>query len=477
MQRWQFRLIFALLSIVHFAGAHSSPLATLLAEPALRGAWVGVLVQTTEPSPQTLYAYNEDRRFMPASNAKLFTAALALAKLGTDFTFVTPLLTDGELAEETLNGNLYLKGVGDPSLSREQLRNLAKALAEKGIRFVKGDLVVDVSAFEDNRWGTGWSWDYLHYGYAAEVWAIALDRNSVTLQVTPAPSEGQHAQVTLTPPTDWLLIDNRIRTVKTGAAVWQVQRDPWERTVRLWGQVPLNNPPESVRLSVPSVPHYVGETFRQILQEAGVVVEGATRIGTTPAAAKPLAQVTSPPLRELIWWLNKVSDNLYAEMLLRAVALHTAGRGRLNSALEMLSQQLREWGLDPTEVRLVDGSGLSRLNMVTPRAIVQLLQVARSQLWFDAFRNSLPVAGKDGTLRSRFRNTAAEGRVFAKTGFVGSVVALSGYLQRSDGTELVFSVLVNHYTAPTAQVQAAVDRFVTALVEQPLPLTSSAASN
>jgi len=442
-----------------------SPLDELVSNPATRGAWVGVLVQTTDDPPKTLYSLNEDKRFMPASNTKLFTSALALEKLGADFVFATPLLTDGQIEGETLNGNIYIKGSGDPSLTRDRLRELAKALVSRGVKSVKGDIVVDVSAFSDNRWGAGWSWDYLVYGYAAEVWAIALDRNSVTAQIAPAPKEGQLARVSVTPPTDWLIIDNRIRTVRAGQPQWSVWRDPWERVVRFEGQVPLNAEPESVRISVPSVPHYVGETFRSILQEAGVNVSGVVKVGLTPPDAVKVAETQSQPLRDLVWWLNKVSDNLYAEMLLRAVALKERGRGSVSEGLRVLEQQLREWDIDTSEVRLVDGSGLSRMNTVTPRAVVKLLQVARTRPWFDAFKNSLPVAGKDGTLRSRFQGTSAEGRVFAKTGFLGGVVALSGYIQRRDGTELVFSVLVNHYDAATRQVQSAVDRFVASLVE------------
>jgi len=151
-------------------------------------------------------------------------------------------------------------------------------------------------------------------------------------------------------------------------------------------------------------------------------------------------------------------------MLLRAVALKERGQGSVSTAMQILKQQLVDWGIDPNDVRLFDGSGLSRLNMVTPRAIVKLLQIARTRPWFEAFKESLPIAGKDGTLRTRFLNTPAEGRVFAKTGYIGSVVALSGYIQRTDGSELVFSILVNHYSSPTRQVQACVDRFVSSLV-------------
>ncbi|MFN4179104.1 MAG: D-alanyl-D-alanine carboxypeptidase/D-alanyl-D-alanine-endopeptidase [Armatimonadota bacterium] len=453
----------------------------LKSNPAVGGAWLGVLVQTTDNPPKTLYSFNEDKRFMPASNTKLFTSALALEKLGPDFTFVTPLLTDGQIEGEGLNGNLYLKGSGDPSLTRDRLRELAKALLSKGIKFVKGDIVVDVSAFSDNRWGTGWSWDYLLYGYASEVWAIALDRNSVNLQVAPAPKEGQLAQVFVAPPTDWLIFDNRIRTIRSGQSRWLVLRDPWERVVHLEGQIPLNAAPETVRISVPSVPYYVGETFRTMLREEGIVVDGNVKVGLTPPDVIKIAETKSPPLKELVWWLNKVSDNLYAEMLLRAVALKEVGQGSVADAMRILEQQLQDWGIDTSDVRLVDGSGLSRMNMVTPRSIVKLLQVARTRPWFDAFKNSLPIAGKDGTLRTRFPGTPAEGRVFAKTGFIGSVVALSGYIQRQDGTEFVFSVLVNHYNATTRQVQSAVDRFVTSLVEgiasSAKLLTSSASSN
>ncbi|MCS7186807.1 MAG: D-alanyl-D-alanine carboxypeptidase/D-alanyl-D-alanine-endopeptidase [Armatimonadota bacterium] len=471
-----------LLIFCQVAASQRNPLDELISDPAVHGAWLGVLVQTTDNPPKTLYALNGDKRFMPASNTKLFTTALALEKLGPDFTFITPLLTDGQIDGERLNGNIYIKGSGDPSLTRNRLRELAKALSSKGVKFVKGNIVVDVSAFSDNRWGTGWSWDYLHYGYAAEVWAIALDRNSVTVQIAPSPTEGQPAQISVTPSTDWLIIDNRIRTVKTGQSQWSAWRDSWERVVRFEGQVPLSAVPETIRISVPSIPHYVGETFRKMLQEEGIVVFGDVKAGLTPPGATEIAETKSPPLKELVWWLNKVSDNLYAEMLLRAVALKEKGQGSVSEGLRLLEQQLQDWGIDVSDVRLVDGSGLSRLNMVTPRAIVKLLQVAKTKPWFEEFKDSLPVAGKDGTLRTRFLGTSAEGCVFAKTGYIGGVVALSGYIQRRDGTELVFSVLVNHYNALTRQVQLVVDRFVASLVEgasEPLSnsLTSSASSN
>jgi len=454
----------ASLAFCFATASQTSPLKELLSDPVMRGAWIGVLVQMSDNPPQTLFAVNEDKRFMPASNAKLFTAALALEKLGLDFTFVTPLLTDGRIEGERLNGNLYLKGVGDPSLTRERLRDLAKALSSKGVKSVSGDIVIDVSAFSDNRWGAGWSWDYLHYGYAAEVWAIALDRNSVTLQVSPALREGEPAQTSIFPATDWLTIDNRIVTVKSGEPQWSIWRDPWERVIHLWGRISLSASSETVRVSVPSVPHYVGEIFRATLKEMGIAVEGSVRVGQTPSNALVIAESQSPPLKEIVRWLNKVSDNLYAEMLLRAVALKERGQGSVSIAMQVLRQQLSEWGIDPDDVQLFDGSGLSRLNMVTPQAIVKLLQIARTRPWFDAFKESLPIAGKDGTLRTRFQNTPAEGRVFAKTGYIGSVVALSGYIKRTDGNELVFSILVNHYNASTRQVQACVDRFVTSLV-------------
>ncbi|MEJ7615112.1 MAG: D-alanyl-D-alanine carboxypeptidase/D-alanyl-D-alanine-endopeptidase [Candidatus Fervidibacter sacchari] len=473
---------FVLFAFCFAVAPQTSPLKELLLDPVMRGAWVGVLVQTSDNPPRTLFAVNEDKRFMPASNTKLFTTALALEKLGQDFTFVTPLLTDGRIEGECLNGNLYLKGAGDPSLTRERLRDLAKALVTKGVKSVNGDIVVDVSAFSDNRWGAGWSWDYLHYGYAAEVWAIALDRNSVTLQVSPATKEGQPAQITLVPATDWLTIDNRIVTVKSGEPRWSIWRDHWERVIHLWGRIPLSASPETVRISVPSVPHYVGESLRATLKEMGIAVEGSVKVGQVPSDASVIAESQSPPLKEIVHWLNKVSDNLYAEMLLRAVALKERGQGSVSAAMQVLRQQLIDWGIDPDDVQLFDGSGLSRLNMVTPRAIVKLLQIARTRPWFDAFKESLPVAGKDGTLRRRFQNTPAEGRVFAKTGYIGSVVALSGYIQRADGSELVFSILVNHYNAPTRQVQACVDKFVASLVERVKvsstnSLTSSASNN
>lgn len=444
--------------------SQENPLKTMLSDPALAGAWVGVLVQTTDNSPQTLFNFNEDKRFMPASNTKLFTAALSLEKLGAEFTFTTPVLMDGTVEGESLKGNLYLKGMGDPSLNRDRLKELAKTISAKGIRSVKGDIVVDVSAFTDNRWGVGWSWDYLHYGYAPEVWSVALDRNSVTVQIFPS-SDGQLAKIVTVPTTNWLIIDNRIITTKGGEPQWSVWRDPWERTVHFWGRIPLNSPPTTVRISIPSVPHYVGEVFQEVLTDNGVTVLGKVRVGQTPRDAVVIAEAKSPPLQELVRWLNKVSDNLYAEMLLRSVALKEKGQASLRDALRILTEQLSEWGIETSDVQIVDGSGLSRLNAVTPRSVVKLLQVARTRPWFDAFKDSLPVAGRDGTLQSRFKGTPGEGVVFAKTGYISGVVALSGYIQCKDGSELVFSVLVNHYNTSTRQVQTSIDKFVAALAE------------
>ncbi|MGQ9462342.1 MAG: D-alanyl-D-alanine carboxypeptidase/D-alanyl-D-alanine endopeptidase [Candidatus Fervidibacter sp.] len=467
-------------SVCVFA-SQENPLETMLSDSTLAGAWVGVFVQTADNSPQTLFNFNENKRFMPASNTKLFTAALVLEKLGPEFTFTTPVLMDGTVEGESLTGNLYLKGTGDPSLSRDRLKELAKAISAKGIRSVKGDIIVDVSAFTDNRWGAGWSWDYLHYGYAPEVWSVALDRNSVTVQISPS-SDGQLAKVVTVPMTNWLIIDNRIITAKSGEPQWSVWRDSLERTVHFWGRIPLNSPPTTVRISIPSVPHYVGEVFREILTDSGVTVLGKVRVGHTPRDAVVIAETKSPPLRELVRWLNKVSDNLYAEMLIRSVALKEKGQASLRDALRILTGQLIEWGIEASDVQIVDGSGLSRLNAVTPRSIVRLLQVARTRPWFDAFKNSLPVAGRDGTLQPRFKGTPGEGMVFAKTGYIGSVAALSGYIQCKDGGELVFSVLVNHYNTSTRRVQASIDKFVIALAEGGKRLlesafTSSASSN
>ena len=429
----------------------------ILASPLLEGALAGVVVRNARTG-ETLYSHRGDERLVPASNAKLLTAAAALEVLGTGHRFETSVWADGPRLGPVLRGNLYLKGTGDPSMLAQDYDALAAKVAEAGITFVQGELWADDTWFDDVRLGSGWEWEDGPYYYAAQVSALTVspdgdfDAGNIIVDVSPGAAVGQPPRVALVPNTDYVTIDNRAVTTEAGTEnTLSVERQHGTNTFLVTGTVPLGAGTDRSYNSVANPTGYAAAIFRAALEAHGVRVLGSTtRFGATPPSAARWVERQSPPFSEILPLFLKLSNNGHAEILTKSMGKVVHGQGSWDAGIQVISDFLAASGVDVNALQLRDGSGLSRHDLVTAEQLTALLLAVRSKPWFSAYYDALPIAGAPerlvgGSLRSRMKNTAAAGNVHAKTGSLDAVSSLSGYVTNAAGDPLVFSILLNHY--------------------------------
>ncbi|GGK70515.1 D-alanyl-D-alanine carboxypeptidase DacC [Sphaerisporangium melleum] len=420
----------------------------ILSAANLSVARAGVVVKSAATGEQ-LYAQDAGRVFLPASNTKLLTSAAAVDTLGLDYRFTTSVLASGRRAGSSLKGDLYLKGTGDPTLLAADFDALAAKVAASGVKLVTGELVADDTWFDDVRLGTDWAWDDEPYYYAGQISALTAspdtdyDAGSVIVSVSPGGAAGAPATVTTTPPTNHVKIENRATTGATTDVL--VERAHGTNTVVITGTVAARYD-EWVAVDDPT--GYAASLFRKALADHGVRVLGATTRGATPTGAKSVAERASMPLSQLLVPFLKLSNNMHAEILTKAMGRKVSGKGTWSAGLAVTTAFAKANGI--TNVRLRDGSGLSRLDGVTPGELTSYLIALRAKPWFTTWYDALPIAGNadrftGGTLRSRMAGTPAAGNVHAKTGSLTSVSGLSGYVTSADGEPLVFSILTNNY--------------------------------
>ncbi|MGW1677432.1 D-alanyl-D-alanine carboxypeptidase/D-alanyl-D-alanine endopeptidase [Saccharopolyspora sp. NPDC002376] len=437
-----------------------SDLDEILADPRLDGSHAGVVVRDPA-TDEVLYSRQAAARATPASNAKLLTSAASLEALGPDYKFRTEVVTDARQAGPVLLGDLHLRGTGDPTMLAAEYDRLAEQVAASGIRVVQGGLRTDDTWFDDVPLGTGWAWDDEPYYYSARISALTVapdtdfDAGTAMVRVSPT-AEGQSAQVQLDPPTDVVQIDNQTTTsAADGEPDVVVERDHGGSRVVVSGSVPAGAEPVVDFTTVPDPSAYAADVFAKALGAHGVQVRNAGA-KAAPDGARVLADRQSMPLRELLVPFMKLSNNGHAEVLIKAMGREVRGEGSWAAGLEVLDEKLRGMGLSPEVLRMVDGSGLSRMDSVTPEQLTVLLDNARERPWFQSWYDSLPVAGVadrmvGGTLRNRMGGTAAENNVHAKTGSLTGVTSLSGYVTAANGRDLVFSVLFNDFVSDAPQ--------------------------
>jgi D-alanyl-D-alanine carboxypeptidase/D-alanyl-D-alanine-endopeptidase (penicillin-binding protein 4) len=446
---------------------------------------------TDAATGEVLYARNPDGFFLPASNAKLFTTAFALATLGPDYRVRTSIASSGGLdANGVLSGDLVLIGRGDASLSNRKfpygkkeerdgppdkvLAELAAEVAAHGVKEIKGDVVADDSLFQHEPFPSGWMVDDILWSYGAAVSAIAVNDNTFTLVLKPGAQEGDPAQYDAGIAADFYTVENSVLTSARGVEQQlAVARDPGSRLIRVSGSMPLDAPPRRLTIAVEDPAEFAAGVLARLLIAQGVKVDGQSRGRHTadpaPAAAAPqtvFAEHTSVPLSDEIRLTNKNSENLHAELLLLLSAHEKAGAKNYEDALKSESDFFRAAGIADGDVVLSDGSGLSRKDMITPRAVVQLLRYAAKQPWGELYRSTLPVAAEDGTLSDRMKNSPAAGRVFAKTGTIGHGNTLSGYATTVHGEQLLFSILGNNNNLHAQDANKVIDAICVAMVEE-----------
>jgi serine-type D-Ala-D-Ala carboxypeptidase/endopeptidase (penicillin-binding protein 4) len=425
----------------------------ILATPGLDGADVGLVVRTLDGA--TLYRRGGERRQQPASNMKLVTSAAALEILGPDYRFDTTVAGTGRQHGPLLDGDLHLKGTGDPTMLARDYDALAQQVAATGVKLVRGKLIADDTWFDDVRLGASWAWDDEPFYYSAQVSALTaspdtdFDAGSVIVRVAPG-APGAPAVVTTEPKTDYVKIANTAVTGAAGSAdTITVDRPHATNTFTVTGSIPAGGAATTEWMAVWEPTGYAAALFRAALGAHGVRVLGPTTSGATPAGAQRLATRQSMPLRELLVPFMKLSNNLHAEILVKAAGRATANEGSWNAGLAAFAAQLPEFGIDPARLSLRDGSGLSRMDQIAPDQLAALLSAAPKKPWFPEWYAALPLAGKadrlvGGTLRNRMRGTVAEGKVAAKTGSLTGVSSLSGYVDTAGGERLVFSMVANN---------------------------------
>ncbi|HZP18206.1 MAG TPA: D-alanyl-D-alanine carboxypeptidase/D-alanyl-D-alanine-endopeptidase, partial [Terriglobales bacterium] len=435
---------------------------TILAQPDLSHGFWGIEIRSLTRG-KVLYSLNADKLFTPASNTKLFTTAAALALIGPDYKFRTTVETNGSLDKYgRLTGDLVLVGRGDPNLSGRELpynmrtqrdadpvrvlERLADELVQKGVKYVDGDVVADDSYFAFERYGEGWSQDDLVWPDGAPVSALTVNDNVVFVNILPGARAGDKAFVSVTPFADYYTIDNRVITTPAGSGrKIYINREPGSTTLTLWGTMPMDDAGVNEGLAIEDPAQFAANLFRHLLEVRGIAVYGKERTRhtelatlstfttvviassrggderslTSPSGPLVLGDYQSAPLLEDIQVINKVSQNLHAEILLRLLGREKGTGGTVQAGLEVLRGFLNNAGISGDDYVFYDGSGLSRQNLVTPHAVVEMLRYAAAQPWGQQYRDSLPVAGVDGSLADRLKDIDPAAHVYGKTGSLG----------------------------------------------------------
>ncbi len=402
---------------------------------------VGICVLDAEGN--LIYALNPDLKLIPASNLKLFTGAAALLLLGPNYAYETKVYYAGTIKNGTLHGNLIVKGSGDPSLTYEDISKIAITVS-KMVKAIEGNIIVDENIFDQKYVESSWDIEDLQYYYAARVSGLSVEKNVIRLVVYPGEKEREPARIELIPNTSYVKIINMVRTVSGSDSNIQARKALMENRIVLNGEIGVYSESMEFIRAIEDPPLYFGTLLRELLALNGVVVKGQVKKGILPANAIEIMKIKSKPLSELLRDMMKSSDNMMAEHLLKTLGAVQYGKGSFETGIKAVISFLKEIGIN-SSLTMVDGSGLSHLNQVSPRTIAQLLQKMKEQKYFEYFINSLPIAGVDGTLKKRMIGTPAEGKVFAKTGTLSGVSTLSGYIKTEKG-EAVFSIMINSST-------------------------------
>ncbi|WP_193913477.1 D-alanyl-D-alanine carboxypeptidase/D-alanyl-D-alanine endopeptidase [Desmonostoc muscorum] len=428
--------------------------------PLFRRMRWGILVQPLSVG-STLYNRDAEKYFTPASNMKLLTTAAALQQLGANFRIRTSIYQNG-------NGVLRIVGRGDPSLTDTQLQALAQQLKQKGITQIQ-ELIADDSYIQGDIVNPTWQWEDVQSDYGAPVNSFIINQNIFSLKLVPQ-AVGKPLQIVWTDVNEarqWRTINQSVTVDQNQPIYINVNRELSGTALRIEGQLTANSEPYSLDLPVVDPDYYFLRRFRTALAKQKISL-GKTLVLSGGINQEEIAFVESPPLSELLAETNINSNNLYAEALLRALAVEKPklkNQTSANLGLEVVKASLTQFGVDPANYVLIDGSGLSRRNLVTPEVFVQILRLIARTPAASIYRASLPVAGKSGTLKYRFQNTPAEGIVQAKTGTLTGVVSLSGYVNAPKYQPLVFSIIANQSEQPATVVRQAIDEIVVLLAQ------------
>lgn len=443
----------------------SEPILSLIENNRANNAlWV---VQVRDSEGAVLESYNADKIVRPASNLKLISAGAYLDILGPDFHFTTRLYGEGEQTEETWFGDLIVQGSGDPSISGTFYRDnplflfekWAELLIDREIKKIDGNLIGHSGLFDDVPYPEGWEWSDLSFYYAPEISALSFNGNVVDLEVLADGPVGSTPEIQWFPfNTPYVEFVNEQQITARGSEYDEsYRRVLGTNTIILRSTLPQGYY-ETEPLSVLEPAYYFMDTLKRYLAERGIKVTGQIFIDRnyqfqSENGMQLLDEHQSEPLHELIQWMNRESDNFYAEMFLKKVASEVYDvQGSTELGLEMLKSHMKEISFDTTQVNLKDASGMAPANLLRANDLNQYLLKVQQKDYFPYLYESLSVGGMNGTLSYRFRNSPVRGNFNGKTGFVTGVRSLSGYLDTQSGRRLIVSIFTNNYTARTSHV-------------------------
>ncbi len=486
-----FRAAFLLAGLTALAPVSAQSLAEriekILATPAAAGSTFGI--QAVQLSTgRILYSRNAQSALTPASNTKLFTTALALTRLGPGYRFETKVLSSqAPDPQGRLTGDLILLGGGDPTLSARRLpyqkgpiegdplaplSGLADQLVAAGLRVVSGDLIGDDTRWPFEPFPGGWAVGDMPWDYGAAVSALCLNDNTQTISVRPGKAAGDPAVISLSPPVEYYTLRNTFRTAAGLPGRLNIRRKPASRILEISGTASPKAGPLSELLGIDEPAAFIAEAFAQLLRDRGVTIQGRVaarhRASGTPyvePAGIVLARRQSAPLVETLRVIDKISQNLHAEMALREVGFTASGEGTAEAAQKEMSAWLEGLGVRKEEFDLEDGSGLSRRTLVTPNAVTTLLTAMHNGEHRETYRSLLPIGGEDGSLSSRFKGAPQASLIRAKTGSVAHVNALSGYAGDDPSTRIAFSIIVNGSTASSTAIRSIIDKIALAILD------------
>jgi len=452
----------------------------VLGDSATNNALMGVQIVSLK-TKEVLYARNEYKSFVPASSLKLVSTAAALEYLGPEFTYTTKVFLDGIVKSNgEYVGNIIIRGSGDPSMSTYFMTDpmavfalWARAFDSLGIKSVLGNVIGDNTYFDDAPLGVGWSWDDMPFAFSAQISALSFNDNKVDVIARPSAMVSKQPDIFVLPTTNYVSVLNRVRSVvpdsargldhnkAMGANIIDLEGSiAIDTTVRDGKESPRQR---SVSVAVENPTLFMLSVFKQALIDRGIGVYGdifETRQLNNKisyAELRPIAYYTSPPLKEIIRITNSISHNLCAEMLLRTLGKELYGKGSAEKGVQAVRELFRQRGIPTEGMSIVDGSGLSRFNLIAPRHLCSLLIAMYNSKHRAVFMKSLAAPNERGTLQYRLKNTPAAKNLRAKTGTMTAVSSLCGYVQSKDQEPIAFALMVNNYTVPTSEIRAIQD--------------------
>ncbi|MBI4853597.1 MAG: D-alanyl-D-alanine carboxypeptidase/D-alanyl-D-alanine-endopeptidase [Acidobacteria bacterium] len=468
-------------ALLHF----QEQISMLLKEPHFITAGVSIRI-INQANGETIFEKDSEKLLKPASNMKLYTTALALETLGPDYRIRTSVYSSSKPnSEGIIKGNIILYGRGDPTLAttfRDESKPfdfLAKQLVDAGVKVIEGDLLADESYFRGSSLGQGWEWLDLQWAFGAEISALTAYDNKFDVEIKPGSKVGDPCQILVTPDIGEVSLINKLETVEA-KAIRQIglNRGLSDNSLLAWGKLPLDDTGFSTKIAFYKPAKLASVLFQQALKSAGitlkgkiVVVDSSLRSPLPPTEPEKnnlveLAKIESPPLSEIIRVTNKFSQNLYAELLLRIIG-RVKGHSEKDSdeaAIGLMKDFLSKANINSVNLGIYDGSGLSRRDLLNVSSTTELLRYMSKSPNYEVFRNSLPIAGVDGTLRRRMSDATAKQNVRAKTGTLNNTSSLSGYVTNTEGETFIFSIMVDNFTSEFRQALSFQDKICEYLV-------------